>query len=222
MRVVCISFEEGIDVRLKFVALGAFTASQLGCATYGTVVVRSNPPEANVYMFDLKTGQNALLGKTPMTFSKKVAADKSADVIQLRIEKDGFESKYASVATLGKQTTYIDIRMSSAISANADLRKAFEVNRQLIMEANRLAASRRFSEALARVEKVLEVDPKNDEAHAAKGSLMYLMKDYEGAQVAWKKALELNPSNDAVRASLVDLNIGLDSPNRSPSSQGAP
>jgi Flp pilus assembly protein TadD len=85
-----------------------------------------------------------------------------------------------------------------------------------MIEANRLAAAKRFSEALVRVEKVLETDPKNDEAYAAKGSLMYLMKDYEGAQGAWRKALELNPSNDMVRASLVDLNLNMDAPNRSP------
>ncbi|NJL24586.1 MAG: hypothetical protein HC902_05060 [Calothrix sp. SM1_5_4] len=55
-------------------ALSLILLFQLGCATHGTVVVRTDPPEATVYLFDLKSGQNALLGKTPLTFSKKVGA----------------------------------------------------------------------------------------------------------------------------------------------------
>lgn len=188
----------------------------VGCTSFGTVVVRSNPPDANVFIFDSKTGQNSLMGKTPMTFSKSLATGKQADVFQLRFEKEGFESKFAAVSAFGRETTYVDVKLSSTQSANSDVRRAFEVNRQLMIEANRLAAAKRFSEALVRVEKVLETDPKNDEAHAARGSLMYLMKDFDGARVAWQRALEINPSNDMVRSSLVDLNLNLVSPKRSP------
>lgn len=198
--------------------LSALLLTQVACATRGTIVVRSNPPEANVFIFDAKTGQNSLIGKTPLTFSKNFAEGGGADVYQLRVEKDGFESKYASVAAFGRETTYLDLKLSSNLSTNLELRKAFEVNRQLMQEATRLASAKRFSEALARVEKVIETDPKNDDALAAKGSLMYLMKDFDGAQAAWTRALEVNPSNDSVRSSLVDLNLNLDNPKRSPAS----
>ncbi len=189
-----------------------------GCATTGTVVVRTNPPDANVYLFDTKTGSSSILGKSPLTFSKDLAAANGAEVFQIRVEKEGFETKYSSIAAFGKDTTYVDLKLSSPLSSNDEVRKAFEVNRQLMQEATRLAAGKRFSEALLRVEKVIETDPKNDEALAAKGSVLYLMKDYEGAQTAWKKSLEVNPSNESVRGSLVDLNINMDSKSRSPAS----
>ncbi|NJL24587.1 MAG: tetratricopeptide repeat protein [Calothrix sp. SM1_5_4] len=141
-------------------------------------------------------------------------------MIQIRVEKEGFESKYASLSVLGRETTFMDLKLSSAQAASTEVRKAFELNRQLLQEANRLAAAKRFSEALARIERVIETDPKNDEAHAAKGSLMYLMKDFDGAQTAWKRALQLNPSNDLVRSSLVDLNLNTNAATRSPTQTG--
>jgi lipoprotein NlpI len=190
------------------------------CSSLGTVVVRSNPPEANVFLFDSTTGQNSVLGKTPLTFSKNVGKATKSEVLQIRIEKDGFEAKQASIAAFGRQTTYVDIKLSSVLGANAELHRAFEVNRQLMLEANRLAASKRYADALTRVDKVLETDPKNDEAHAARGSILYLMKDFDSAQSAWRKALEINPGNDLVRASIVDLNLGLKDKNRSPASTG--
>lgn len=202
-----------------WIPLAMISFLSLACASRGTVVVRTNPSDAKVYIVDTKTGDNSLMGQTPLTFSKKLAEEKDSEVFQLRIEKDGFESKYASVAAFGKETTYVDVKLSSVLSANGDIRKAFETNRQLMSEATRLAAGKRFSEALARIEKVIETDPKNDEAHAAKGSLMYLMKDYNGAHSAWKKALEINPSNDSVRASLVDLNLSLNSQQRNPADE---
>ncbi len=113
--------------------------SLAACSSLGTVVVRSNPPDANVYLFDPNTGQNAALGKTPLTFNKSLAKDTKSEVLQIRIEKEGFEAKHASVAAFGRQTTYVDIKLSSVLGANADLHRAFEVNRQLMLEANRLA-----------------------------------------------------------------------------------
>lgn len=191
-----------------------------GCGTTGTVVVRSSPSDANVFLFDVRSGQNAVLGKTPLTFKKDLAKDSKSDVLQIRIEKDGFETRHASVAAFGSQTTYVDVKLSSVLGAKSDLHKAFEVNRQLMAEANRLAVNKRYAEALTRIDKVLETDPKNDEAHAARGSVLYLMKDIEGAELAWRKSLEINPGNDSVRAALVDLNLGMTDKNRSPASAG--
>jgi tetratricopeptide (TPR) repeat protein len=189
------------------------------CASTGKVVVRTEPPDANVFLVDNKTGQNALLGKSPFTFDRDVAAKKGSEVIQLRFEKEGYEPKYSAVAAFGQQTTFLDVKLNSINVASGELRQAFELGRSLLTEANRLVLSKRYAEGLARVEKILEMDPKNSEAVAAKGSILYLMKDYDGAHQAWTKALELNPGYETVRASLVDLNLQ-DSMRRMPTSQG--
>lgn len=206
---------------LKIILLIHLVLSLASCVSAGSVVVESSPAEANVFLLDSKTGTSSLIGKTPLTFSKELAKDKDSDIFQLKLEKEGFESKHTSVASLGHETTFLNIQMSSVLSSNSELRKAFEVNRQLLNEASRLAMNKRFSEALLRIEKILETDPKNDDAFAAKGSLLYLMKDYSGAEQAWKASLQLNPANENVRSSLVDLNISTDAAQRKPAASSS-
>ena len=183
----------------------------LGCASLssmfsgGAVVVRSQPPQASVYFIDSKTGQGALIGKTPLTFQRGDHAIAGNDLIQLRVEREGYEPRYAAVTAFGRETTYLDLVLSQPLVAKPDIREAFEQSRRLMEEANRLLLNKRFSEALMAVEKILALDPKNAEGHAAKGSVLYLMKDYDGAVSAWTRALELNPSFDSVRESLIQL-----------------
>lgn len=184
-----------------------------GCASTGTVVVRSEPSDAQVFMIDSRSGQSSLLGRTPLTVEKNLADDQNGQIFQLKIEKEGYEAKTAAVAGFSKETTFVDIKLNSLATVSNEIKKSFEQNRALLSEAIRLASASRFAEALARIEKILEVDPKNDEVMAAKGSLFYLMKDYDSAQAAWMKALEFNPNNDSVRSSLVDLKIQIDGTN---------
>lgn len=178
----------------------------VGCSTTGTVVVRSEPAGANVYFVDSKAGLNSLIGTTPLTFKKSERAAGN-DVIQLRVEKDGFEPKYSAVAAFSGQTTFVDLKLRSQSVAKGEIRDAFEAVRTLMLDANRLVLAKRFSEALGKIEKSLELDPKNAEVHAAKGSVLLLMKDLEGAQTAWNRALEFNPGLQAVRDSLLQLNL---------------
>lgn len=191
------------------------------CST-ASVIVRSEPAGADVYVVDSKTGQNALLGKTPLQFDKAAQASAvGADVITLKIEKDGFQPKMASVAALGGQNAYVDFKLSRSTVASAEIRESFERNRVLFKKANQLVLLKRYAEGLAELEKILEVDPKNAEAHAAKGSVLYLMKDYDGAGLAWNRALEINPNLESVRSSLIELYSQQAVPSgRSPALQG--
>jgi tetratricopeptide (TPR) repeat protein len=192
-----------------------FYASLLvGCASTGSVVVRSEPPAAKVFYIDMESGQAALIGETPLSFDRKDQA-KGKDVIQLRVEKEGFQSAYSAVASFAEQTTFVDLKLATIQSAKAEVQQAFNAARSLLVEANRLVLGQRFSEALARVEKVIELDPRNAEALAAKGSILFLMRDFEGAQVSWTRSLELNPSQAHVREALLDLNVQLNV-NRTP------
>ena len=189
------------------IATGCSTLSSLGLdgGAGGQVVVRTTPPSANVYFIDVKTGQTALIGKSPVTFSRKDHAQKESEVIQLRIEKEGYEPRYSAVTAFGRETTYIDMALTQPMLAKGEVREAFEQSRRLMDEVNRLLLGKRFSEALATVEKVIQLDPKNAEAHAAKGSVLYLMKDFDGANSAWTQALLINPAMDSVRENLIEL-----------------
>lgn len=180
----------------------------LGCASAGSVVVRSEPPAAKVFYVDIQTGQSALIGETPITFDRREQA-KGRDVIQLRLEKEGFQSTYSAIASFSGETTFVDVKLPSVMSAKTELQQAFEASRSLLAEANRLVLAQRYSEALARIEKVIELDPRSAEALAAKGSVLYLMKDFEGARQAWTNSLEINPGQAAVREAMLDLSVQL-------------
>jgi tetratricopeptide (TPR) repeat protein len=202
----------------KSAAAGCTLLLAAGCASTGSVVVRSEPPAAKVFYVDLDSGQSALIGETPLTFERRDQA-KGRDIIQLRVEKEGFQSTYSAVTSFSGETTFVDVKLPSIVSAKAEVQQAFDASRSLLLEANRLVLAQRFSEALARIEKVIELDPRSAEALAAKGSVLFLMRDFEGARQAWTNSLELNPSQASVREAMLDLSIQL-SGGRMPASSG--
>lgn len=203
-----------LSATLTFTTMIATTA----CTTPGRVVVRSKPESASVYVLDKNSGQAALLGKTPMTFNRNDHSREGSDLIQLRIEKEGYEPRYAAVTSFGREATYLDVAMVQPLIAKGEIREAFEQSRRLMEEINRLLINKRFTEALIASEKILQLDPKNAEGHAVKGSVLYLMKDYDGANSAWTHALELNPSFDTVREGLIRLSN--ERPSRAPAASG--
>ena len=178
-----------------------------GCSSSGGVVVRSVPTGAKVFALDPKTGEGALIGETPLTFDKRSQAPEGVDVIQLRIEREGYQSKNTAVAVFGSGTTYLDMTLQSGAVAKEGVRESFDLVRAHDRRMNQLVLENRYSEALAEAEQILKLDPKNAETFAAKGSILFLMKDSEGARSAWSQALALNPSNEDVRNALFDLNV---------------
>jgi hypothetical protein len=188
------------------------------CSSTGSVVVRSTPLGAKVFVVSPKSGQAALIGQTPLSFSRSEHMAKGSDVIQLRIEKDGFQARTPAVAAFGGKTTYLDVELAPLSVAKSEIRDSFEQVRAAMSNMNRLVHAQRYLDALSEVDRVIALDPKNAEAHAARGSVLYLMKDREGAARAWEKALELNPGYDSVRSSLIELN--LDMRNREPAKEG--
>jgi len=142
-----------------------------------------------------------------LSFERSTYAKAGKDVIQVRIEKEGFEPKYSAVASFGGETTFLDLKLNTIEVAKSEIRQSFELSRSMMVDANRLVVGKRFGEALTKVEKVIEIDPKNADAHAAKGSILFLMKDFEGAS-----------HFESVRSSLIDLNLR--NIERAPASKG--
>ncbi|MCB0367899.1 MAG: tetratricopeptide repeat protein [Bdellovibrionales bacterium] len=188
------------------------------CSTTSHVVIRSEPSAAKVFFIDKRTGQNALLGTTPISFERDFSNKNNDQIMQLRIEKDGFEPKNTAIASFGGQDTFVDIRLNTVASSKKEISDAFEKSRVLLSQINRLVLTNRYSEALLNIEKILELDPKNSEALSAKGSVLFLMKDFDGARKFWTQALDLNPNLENVRSSLIEMS--LNGNNRMPATQG--
>jgi Flp pilus assembly protein TadD len=186
---------------LLALALGA-------CSSSGDVVVRSNPVGAKVYVLDFGTGKESLLGETPLQFQKSsIATDQQREVIQLRVEKSGFQDKSPSVASYAKGTVYLDVNLSPISVSQKEVRDSFERMRLMKSSLNQYVRIKRYTDALGIAQQMVELDPKNSEAHAAQGSVLYLMRDTDGAERSWRKALELDPNSESIRMSLLNLTL---------------
>ena len=89
-------------------------------------------------------------------------------------------------------------RQGSYTKEDADYNKAL----YSLQEAQRLFSERRYSEALAEINKSVDAAPNMALAYAVRGSVYYMLRQLPDAKKSWEKALELDPSMDNVRAIL--------------------
>lgn len=62
-----------------------------------------------------------------------------------------------------------------------------------------------YTKALEQIDKALALDEFSNNAWLLKGSVKYLMKDYEGAKLAWERTLKLDPYNKVAYQYLSDV-----------------
>jgi tetratricopeptide (TPR) repeat protein len=62
-----------------------------------------------------------------------------------------------------------------------------------------LSRERRYDEALATYERVIELEPTNSTAHYARGSLLLALDRRDDAVAAWRQGLEVDPMNFTLR-----------------------
>lgn len=65
----------------------------------------------------------------------------------------------------------------------------------LIFQAQQGISGGKPQEALAKIDRALQLDEFSSQAWMIKGSIKYLMKDFEGAKLAWEQSLKLDPYN---------------------------
>ena len=66
-------------------------------------------------------------------------------------------------------------------------------------------SDRRYNEALREINRSIESAKNIALAHAVKGSVLFMLRDMEGAKKSWERALELDPTMDNVRAILLRM-----------------
>ncbi|HTX18126.1 MAG TPA: tetratricopeptide repeat protein [Bacteroidota bacterium] len=90
------------------------------------------------------------------------------------------------------------LRQGSYTKEDADYNRALFS----LQEAQRLFSERRYTEALAEINKSIDAAPNMALAYAVRGSVYFMLRQFAEAKVSWEKALELDPSMDNVRAIL--------------------
>jgi tetratricopeptide (TPR) repeat protein len=84
-------------------------------------------------------------------------------------------------------------RLAGGLPSNDRDRKENVVS--YVFQAQKAIMRGRYDEALAQIDKALQLDDYSINAWLLKGSINYLKKDYPGAKVAWERTLKLDPYN---------------------------
>ncbi len=76
---------------------------------------------------------------------------------------------------------------------------------KLVEEALKLQSEKKYTEAIAQYVKALELNPNDSKIHYNVGTAFQAIDDFEHADKAYKKSLELDPSNEKAKAALTLL-----------------
>jgi tetratricopeptide (TPR) repeat protein len=171
------------------------------------IEVISSPHGASVSVLS-KTGNFAVIGKTPLLLDEKLIGQWIKDgneYIILRLEKSGHavENLFVDLnsrhrlnftATL-KSIDVWNLQEAELSSANANKLTT------KIQQINQFVLKKDFESALKRTDGLMEQFPKAHVFLDMKGSIYLLMGRRQEALASYQKSLQLNPDNsDAIRA----------------------
>lgn len=169
-----------LSIVITFILFSTF----LSCSS-GKYVIKSEPSDVNVYLND------KLVGKTPLNIPTKDLPEEAN--LQFNFVKENYgELKTIvpgpRVATLGED---IVVRIPKQENTTE------LINRRMaeILHAHDLAIHNHISESLESIERLISEDPKLVSAQLLKATVMFLGKNYSGAEDQYEKVLEMDPSN---------------------------
>lgn len=134
-------------------------------------------------------------------------------VYKITATKDGYQGGYIDVRiALGEPTYLPDLRLMSAAAAQtaasggADAEKANAELRQLVKDAQALAAEKKYDEAIAAFQGVLARNvAAPEEVHFRIGQLQAEKKDWPAAEASFLKALETKPGHPGATLELANV-----------------
>jgi tetratricopeptide (TPR) repeat protein len=162
----------------------------------------SQPPGAGTYL--IKGSEKRFLGETPLEFSKSDLP--TTDPFVISIEKDGYQRREVSILPTNQTHTTVRVSLLPTIAGTGDaglvrLRHSLK----LILDAQDKTARRNYVGALAVLAELEKAEPKLPETNVIRGSIYMLLKRTDEAKAEWRKALDLDPSLDAIKARLAAL-----------------
>ena len=173
--------------------LGLFAS---GCST-SALRVQTVPEGAEIYLIR-GSSPPARIGKSPQTLDSQTAPDLFSENLELRVEKDGFQSVHV---VLPRSTTISTGRVSlqlkesrlpeSCVKADAATN---DVARG-VAEVQSLIQRRKYEDAERRAKELTGKYGTIAVFHMLLGNALYLRKELPAALAAYRKAKELEPGN---------------------------
>jgi tetratricopeptide (TPR) repeat protein len=218
-------------------AIYIFLALITSCSS--KFIVLSDPPQADVFVVDAKTGERKTIGKTPIEMPvedvKKTVVNQptAGEFYSILVEKPGFETQTFNVPSGQFSTliTSLDVKLKEGKS-QAEFRLAKEILDNIFL-AQRFANLSQFERAHIELDKVINQFPTFSRALSMRASVFFAQKNYQESLKWYEQALVYDPNlEEAVKMtakvrSLWNLppggiNAGLGTPQRSVSSTATP
>lgn len=157
--------------------------------------LKTDPPGANVFIRDIKSDRNQMIGNTPFEsdIDKLVSGYAPSSMFVLTIEKDGFETQSIIMGNLLKTTMNLSLILKPKV--NFLEFKKIDKSINVLFEAQRLIRAQQYDEAIS-ILKRAEVDQEYISIIPELIASTYYLKRDMAASLTWyEKAFRINPEN---------------------------
>jgi tetratricopeptide (TPR) repeat protein len=186
------------------------------CATLfegSTLVLQTEPTQAEVYVQVEGKKDRIKVGNTPMEFSEvqlaqqlKLSAE-STQWVQFTFEKKEFMPRTVMVPSSrwGEKSKIMKIQLNPNTEQSTIAKEIISH----FFNAKKFAETKQFDQAHSEIDKVLELDPKSTQALTMKAGIFYLQNKMEESKKYYKDALNIDPSSsDAIKMLEKIQNLG--------------
>jgi tetratricopeptide (TPR) repeat protein len=157
--------------------------------------LKSDPPDATVFIRDLGGVQNIKVGTTPYEGNLLDLAGNYAksNFFLVVIEKNGYETQSILLSDLLKS----DIELSINLLPKDDILHFRKIEKSIndLFESQRLMRAQQYDEAITLLKTVETEQPKISIVPEMLGSAFYLKKDQRASLTWYEKAYRMNPEN---------------------------
>ncbi len=167
-----------------------------GCGMTRGIVIKTNPPEADVYIKEVGSKNIKQIGKTPLTLEEDIinkVISKDRGPVILTVKRAGYLKQQLIINDLGKTSIEYEINLESD-NVDTIITKIDDVSSNLF-EAQRLIRSGGYDNSLKILENLGEKYPFSSMINELKATAYYLKKDYPNSLLYYDMATKYNKNN---------------------------
>jgi tetratricopeptide (TPR) repeat protein len=157
--------------------------------------IKSNPPEAELYVYSDSSSEPEKIGKTPFKADLQELIDTyvKKNIFILELRKDGFEN-YKILFTRNAESD-ISLSVNLEVSKKIATIKAHDTLMSRLFEVQRLIRAKNYGDAISKLDELEEKFPHFSIIAELKATAYYMNKDIEKSLSYYRRAFALNPDN---------------------------
>lgn len=168
------------------------------------LMIRSEPPQAEVYLTVEGRPEKVKAGETPLELTElqinemlKITSENS-QWIQISLEKKDFQKRNVSLPSnrWGELSKSVNLQLAPMDDTTTTATKMLKY----FFNAKKFAETKQFEQAHAEIDKILTLDSQMPQALNMKAGIFFLQGNLTEARNLYRKALEIDPgSNEAIQ-----------------------